>query len=155
MSPPLALLKSFVLILAAVFLPAALLVMLCAVTWTGRLIGIAGFFISVGPLLWSIGTERKTALLVRSGLLFLILGVATLIFIVSRLPNGQTPETSRLHARYADGGWHHQRFGPAGLLPEIDQIHLGFSAALLLDSLFNRAQHRELVDMTNHPERRF
>ena len=150
MSSPLALLKSFVLILAAVFLPAALLVTTCAVTWTGMLIGLAGLFISVGPLLWSIGTERKTALLVRSGLLILILGIAILIFIVSRLPNGQTPETSRFHARFADGGWHHQRYGPAGLLPEIDQIHLGFSAALLLDSLFNRAQHRELVDMTNH-----
>jgi hypothetical protein len=62
MPSPLALLKSFVLLLALVVLPMALFGLCCTVTWQGRLLSTSIGMISLGPLLWCIGHERESLL---------------------------------------------------------------------------------------------
>lgn len=58
MTSPLALLKAFVLLLALVCLPVAVVMLACGVTWTGLGLGLAVGRMGIGPLLGCIGDER-------------------------------------------------------------------------------------------------
>jgi hypothetical protein len=54
---PIALLKSFVLLLVLVLVPMAVFSLCCTVTWQGRLLSASVGMIGLGPLLWCI--EKK------------------------------------------------------------------------------------------------
>lgn len=149
MSSPLALLKAGVLMLALICMPAAWGLALCSVTWTGVGLGLAVGMIGGGPLLWCIGDERGSMRQLRLGQSMLGLGVAGGLGLAMLAPGGHTPETARMHSRDADGGRLHSRFSLGNVLPEIDQIHLGYAAALAFDPFFNREQKRELAAMTD------
>lgn len=149
MSSPLALLKAFVLLLALVLVPVAVVMLACGVTWTGLGLGLAVGMVGIGPLLWCIGDERCSTRQVWLGKGLLGLGLAMGAGLVMQAPDGHTPESARMHSRYADGGWHHARYGFGNVLPEIDQIHLGYAAAMVIDPLFTRAQKRELAALTD------
>ncbi len=149
MSSPLALLKAFVLLLALVCLPVAVVMLTCGVTWTGLGLGLAVGMVGIGPLLWCIGDERCSTRQVWLGKGLLALGLAMGAVLVMQAPDGHTPESARIHSRYADGGWHHARYGFGNVLPEIDQIHLGYAAAMAIDPLFTRTQKRELAALTD------
>ena len=149
MSSPLALLKAFVLLLALFLVPVAVVMLACGVTWTGLGLGLAVGMVGIGPLLWCIGDERCSTRQVWLGKGLLGLGLATGAGLVMQAPDGHTAESARIHSRYADGGWHHARYGFGNVLPEIDQIHLGYAAAMVIDPLFTRAQKRELAALTD------
>lgn len=149
MSSPLALLKAFVLLLALVLVPVAVVMLACGVTWTGLGLGLAVGMVGIGPLLWCIGDERCSTRQVWLGKGLLGLGLAMGAWLVMQAPDAHTPESARMHSRYSDGGWHHARYGFGNVLPEIDQIHLGYAAAMAIDPLFTRAQKRELAALTD------
>lgn len=149
MPSPFALLKALTLLLALILVPMALIALICVVTWPGRVLGASVGLIGIGPLLWWIGDERGSIRQLRLGQAFLVLGVVGMIGVVWRAPDGHTPESARIHSRYADGGWHYERFAFGNVLPEIDQIHFGYAAALAFDPFFNREQKRELSAMTD------
>lgn len=149
MTSPLALLKAFVLLLALVLVPVAVVMLACGVTWTGLGLGLAVGMVGIGPLLWCIGDERCSTRQVWLGKGLLGLGLAMGAGLITQAPDGRTPESARMHSRYADGGWHHTRYGFGNVLPEIDQIHLGYAAAMAIDPLFTRAQKRELAALTD------
>lgn len=149
MTTPLALLKAFVLLLALVCVPVAVVMLACGVTWTGLGFGWAVGMVGIGPLLWCIGDERCSTRQVWLGKGLLGFGLAMGAGLVIQAPDGRTAEGARMHSRYADGGWHFSRFGFGNVLPEIDQIHLGYAAAIALDPLFNRAQKRDLAALTD------
>jgi predicted esterase len=149
MSSPLALLKAAVLLLALVFLPVAVVLGFCSITWTGIGLGFAVGMIGCGPLLWCIGDERCSTRQVWLGKGLLGLGLAFGIGLVMQAPDGHTAESARMHSRYADGGWHHARFGFGNVLPETDQIHLGYQVAMKFDPFFTEEQKQELAAMTD------
>jgi predicted esterase len=63
-------------------------------------------------------------------------------------PNGSPPKNARVQNRYSDGGWHYQRFALGALLPEIDQLLLGFKLVPMVDPLFTMKQARSVSGLT-------
>jgi pimeloyl-ACP methyl ester carboxylesterase len=63
-------------------------------------------------------------------------------------PNGAPRKDARVQNRYSDGGWHYPRFALGALLPEIDQLLLGFKLVPMADSLFTMKQTREVSGLT-------
>jgi pimeloyl-ACP methyl ester carboxylesterase len=149
MSSPLSLLKAFVLLLTLVALPIAVFGLCCTVTWEGRLLSASVGAISLGPLLWCIGHERGSLLQGRMGKMLLVAGVAGFAFVDRRAPDGHTAEGAKIHTRYSTNGGRYIRWSIGSLLPEIDQIHLGYAVAVALDPLFTRQQRTELSAMTD------
>ncbi|GEP41986.1 alpha/beta hydrolase family protein [Brevifollis gellanilyticus] len=143
------LLKAFILALALMLVVGSMILMMVASEGTGRWIGGFALLVGIGPWLWCIGAERKSKVQVRMSQGFLAFGVAALLVMAPLAPDGHTSESARLHSRYSNGGWHYPRIHPGSAVPEIDQINLGFYAALMTDPYFNRAQFRELSAMTN------
>lgn len=149
MSSPLVWLKAVALLLALLLGPAALVMIVCAVTWPGWVLGASLGLIGTGPVLWWIGDERCSSAALWAGKSFPWLGSLGLAWVFWVAPSGLTPECTAIHSRYSGGGWHFDRFALGNLVPEIDQIHLGYAAALAVDPLFSRAQKRELAAITD------
>jgi pimeloyl-ACP methyl ester carboxylesterase len=143
------LLKVFILALAVMLVVASVVLTMVASGSSGKLTGVFAFLLGTAPWLWCIGAERRSLHQVRLGQGFLVVGTIALLVIASLSPDGRTPEDARLCSRYSDGGWRYPRLHPGSAVPEIDQINLGFYAALMMDPYFNRAQFRELSAMTN------
>ncbi|WP_395747524.1 alpha/beta hydrolase [Prosthecobacter sp.] len=149
MLSPQVLLKSIALVLALVLLPLSLFGLCCVVTWAGVVLSASMGLLGIAPLLYWIGDERGSVLQMRLGKVLPALACAGIALVVWHTPDGHTPETARIHSRYADGGWHYYRFSLGGLLPEIDQIHLGYAVASAFDPFFNQKQRRDLSAMTD------
>ncbi|MGV3661192.1 MAG: hypothetical protein ACO1TE_13480 [Prosthecobacter sp.] len=146
---PFSLLRALVLLLALAVVPFALLGLCCVVTWEGRLLFLGAVLLGTGPLLWCLGEERDRTGQTRLGQALLLAGVALLIVMISRAPDGKAPADGRMHTRFSKGAWHYDCGSFAAILPEIDQIHLGYVVALLFDPLFTRAQYQDLSAMTD------
>lgn len=149
MSSPLAILKAFALILALFLVPMTLFGLCCMVTWQGMLLSAAIGLLAVSPLLFWIGDERGSILQMRLGKILPLVACAGAAAAIWQTPDAHTPETARIHSRFADGGWHYDRFSVGSLLPEIDQIHLGYAVAVAIDPFFTRQQRRDLAAMTD------
>lgn len=149
MPSPLVLLKAFVLLLALTVLPVMLFGLCCTVTWQGSLLSASVGMLGLGPLLWCIGHERESLLQTRLGKIMLLAGIAGFAVVDLRAPDGHTAESARIHARYSTSGGRHIPWSIGSLLPEIDQLHLGYAVAVALDPLFTRQQRTELSAMTD------
>lgn len=149
MSSPLAILKAFALILALFLGPMALFGLCCMVTWQGRLLSAAVGLLAISPLLFWIGDERGSVLLMRLGKFLPLLACMGAAVVLWQTPNAHTPESARIHSRFSEGGWHYDRYSIGSLLPEIDQIHLGYAVAVAFDPFFTRQQRRDLAAMTD------
>ncbi len=149
MSSPLVLLKAFVLLLALTVLPMALFGLCCTVTWQSRLFSASVGMIGLGPLLWCIGYERGSLLQGRVGKSLLVAGVAGLAVVGWLAPDGHTAEGAKIHTRYSPRGGQYIAWSIGGLLPEIDQLHLGYAVAVAFDPLFTRQQRRDISAMTD------
>ncbi|MBN8421278.1 MAG: hypothetical protein J0L73_20355 [Verrucomicrobia bacterium] len=149
MSSPLVLLKAFALLLALFLGPLSMFGLCCMVTWQGLLLSAAIGALGIGPLLYWIGDERGSVLQMRLAQILLAVAGAGIALVLWQIPDAHTPETARIHSRYSDGGWHYERFATGSVLPEIDQIHLGYAVASALDPLFTQKQRRELSAMTD------
>jgi len=149
MPTPRALLKSFVLILALVVLPMALFGLCCTVTWQGRVLSVSGGMLGLGPLLWCIGYERESLLQGWLGKSLLLAGIVGFAVVDRRAPDGHTAESARIHTRYSTSKGRHISWSIGSLLPEIDQLHLGYAVAVAVDPLFTRRQRVELSAMTD------
>lgn len=149
MSSPLALLKAFALLLALVLAPLAVFGLCCMHTWQGRLLSTAIGLLAVGPLLYWIGDERGSVFQTRLGKMASLAACVGIVVALWQTPDARTSETARIHSRFSDGGWHYDRSSIGSLLPEIDQIHLGYAVAVALDPFFTRQQHSKLAAMTD------
>lgn len=143
------LLRASVLLTAFFLLPFAGGIVCCVKTWGGYLVGLSLGLVGLGPLLWCIGDERGSQTQVRFAKVVLLLGIIGLSGAVLRSPDGRTAESSHIHSRSADQGWCYPRFTFGNILPELDQIHLGYAVALAVDPMFNRTQKGELAAMTD------
>ena len=141
-------LRVIVLLLAAVCIPSGIVTLGCATTGLGRVYAVAVTLFGLGPFLWCIGDERGSRLQIWIGQGLLALVAPGLLFVTFHAPDGRTPETARIHSRFAGGKWRYQRFSHGNLLPEIDQIRVGYRAAEAFDPLFTQSQLRDLDAMT-------
>lgn len=149
MPSPQVILKSLALMLALFALPLSLFGLCCVITWQGLLLSAAFGMLGIGPLLYWIGDERGSVLQMRLAKTLLALACAGITTVLWQTPDARTSEASRIHSCYSDGGWHYDRFSIGSVLPEIDQIHLGYAVASALDPLFTQKQRRELSAMTD------
>ena len=149
MSSPIVWPRAFALLLGLCLIPGSILWLVCVVTWSGWILGLSMGLIGLGPLLWCIGDERESDRQTRFGKGCLLIGLIGVAVIAWRAPAGHTTAEGQMHTRYSDGQWHFDRFSFWNVVPEIDQIHLGFAAALALDPLFTRKQANELAELTD------
>ncbi|MFC5454184.1 alpha/beta hydrolase [Prosthecobacter fluviatilis] len=149
MLSPQVILKSLALMLALFAVPLSLFGLCCVITWQGTLLSSAAGLLGLGPLLYWIGDKRGSTQQMRLGKIFVVTACIAAAVVLWQTPDARTSEASRIHSRYSDGGWHYDRFSIGSVLPEIDQIHLGYAVASALDPLFTQKQRRELSAMTD------
>ena len=149
MSSPLVLLKAFALLLALALVPLAVFGFCCLVTWQGLLLSAAIGLLAISPLLYWIGDERGSVLQMRLGKFFPLVACFGAAVAFWQAPDAHTPETARIHSRFANGGWHYNRYSIGSLLPEIDQLNLGYAVAVACDPFFTRQQRSDLAAMTD------
>lgn len=149
MSSPLVLLKAFVLLLALILGPMAVIGLCCTVTWQGMLLSAAIGMIGLGPLLVCIGHERESLRQRWLGEGLLLAGLAGLAVVDWQSPDGRTDVSARVHARYSASHGRSVPWSIGSLLPDIDQIHLGYAVAVAFDPFFTRKQRTELAAMTD------
>ncbi|EDY16120.1 Dipeptidyl aminopeptidase/acylaminoacyl-peptidase-like protein [Chthoniobacter flavus Ellin428] len=143
------LLRVFSVAWAVAVCPISALLLLTAVTGRGRMFAIGALLLGAAPALaWlrrsgSQGRWRTTAGLAA----FVLWGLITFGLVVVS-PNGAPRKDARVQNRYSDGGWHYPRFALGALLPEIDQLLLGFRLVPMADSLFSMKQSREISGLT-------
>lgn len=148
MSSPLVFLKALVLLMVMIVVPMAIFGLCCTNTWQGRLLSVSVGMMGAGPLLWCIAYERESLLQRRLGQIMLLAGIAGFVVVAWQAPAGHTTESARVHARYSKSSGRHAAGSIGSLLPEIDQINLGYAVAVAFDPLFTREQHAELSSMT-------
>ncbi len=149
MSTPVVILKAAGLLLGLCLLPLSIFGLCCVVTWQGMLLCVSATLLAGSPLLFWIGDERGSVFQMTLGKVLLGLALAGVALVFWHTPDGHTPKTARIHSRFSDGGWHYDRFSPGSVLPEIDQIHLGYVAACAFDPFFTQKQRRDLSAMTD------
>lgn len=149
MSSPFVLLKAFALLLVLALAPLAVFGLCCMVTWQGMLFSAAIALLAISPLLFWIGDERGSVLQMRLGRFLPLVACVGAAVTLWQTPDAHTPETARIHSRFSVGGWHYDRYSVGSLLPEIDQIHLGYAVAVAFDPFFTRQQRRDLAAMTD------
>ena len=149
MSSPFVLLKAFALLLVLALVPLAVFGLCCMVTWQGMLLSAAIALLAISPLLFWIGDERGSVLQMRLGKFLPLVACVGAAATLWQTPDAHTPETARIHSRFSDGGWHYDRYSVGSLLPETDQIHLGYAVAVAFDPFFTRQQRRDLAAMTD------
>lgn len=129
--------------------PLAIAGLFCMVTWRGA--GLMGAFLAMGmgPLLWCIGDERESKQQKKWGIVFVWLGLIAFCGLAQTAVGSQPLSGSRIESRFSKSGWRFDRFSIGNLLPEIDQIHLGYLGARLLDPLLDKQQLMGLSSMTD------
>jgi pimeloyl-ACP methyl ester carboxylesterase len=110
----------------------------------GLLFGLAGLALALAPLLAGIDRVRNHPALKWAPVGALGIWVVLTLVLYLRAPDGRTSPTARVQNRYADGQWHFRRLALGNLLPELDQLKLGFQLVPYVDHLFNRKQARTL-----------
>ncbi len=125
-----------------------LLLLAVATTWDGRLFGFGALLAGLLPLLASIAWRKDERLWWRAtgicGAAWLLVAGAVLL----RVPRGIASSASRIRHVYADGHRSFPQFAPGNLLPECDQLMLGFTLMPALDPLLTNAQAGSLKHLT-------
>jgi len=119
-----------------------------AVTVTGRYFAITGIMAAFIPLVVCVAwrkSSKRVAILAGILLVALVVGLTS---VVTRAPKGIMTEQSKTQNLYADGGAHFCRYALGNLLPEIDQLGLGFLLMPVADPLFTQKQASELKAWT-------
>lgn len=110
---------------------------------------ITGLAVAVGPLLWCIGDERESRFQKIWGSMLVWLGLIGFCGLAQTAVGSKSLSNSRIDSRFSKSGFCFDRFSLGNLLPEIDQIHLGYFGARLLDPLLNEQQLSDLAGMTD------
>lgn len=133
---------------AAVMIPIPLLLLAVARTWDGRLFAVSSLLTGLIPLFVALawvtkrGVWRRVA--VYSGAVWLI----TACIVLWSAPAGPSSTKGRVAHVYADGRTKLQRYALGNLLPEVDQLMLGFTIMPAFDSLLTNAQASRLKSVT-------
>ena len=147
-SPPVVVPQIISALWALPIVPLSLLLLAVARTWDGRLFTVAALFTGLLPLLGSIAWVTKRRLWRRlaagAGLGWLV----AISVVLWRAPDGTGSAQSRIVHAYANGQTKFQRYALGNLLPEVDQLRLGFTLMPAFDSRLTSAQASDLKRMT-------
>lgn len=123
---------------AILLVPIALLLLGVANSWSGRL--CAGWALATGLFPWALlraaPGPRVTRLAWGAGVAWFALGLV----ILARAPSGTNAPGARVTHQYPGSASAFARYSPGNLLPEEDQLRLGFSLMPLIDPLLTLAQ---------------
>lgn len=133
---------------AAVSCGPALVLLGVAHTGTGRVFAMAALLIGLAPLAGCLARERESKAWARAGVALLLSWLALTLWLLFRAPAGKVAPGARVHTAYTRGAWQFPRFALGNLLPEVDQVRLGFRVAQAMDPLFNGGQRRHLEPLT-------
>lgn len=125
-------------------MPLSLLLLASAATWTGRLFAFASLIFSLVPALLCWGRKETSRWRARSACILLLIACMASLFLVFRAPTGSPGKLGRVQHSYSSPQNHFARFALGNILPEVDQLMLGYSLALFLDPLLTASQASEL-----------
>lgn len=131
--------------LSALIVPSVWLLIVAA-TMRGRLIAVTGIFAAVWPWLM-IAAMRRGAEFYRirnGGAIALITGMLLIVFTA---PSGSPRRESPVTNQYVGAG-RFNRFDVSQLVPEIEQLQVGFVIAPYVDRLMDRAESQHLRQLT-------
>lgn len=118
-----------------------------APTWVGKAVGIAGFSAIVSPLSGYLWYRQKSHVWQRVtlGAVIVLLVIPATILLMT--PSGHAPVSSPVQHRFTkDTGF--PRYHISNIIPEAEQIHLGFLLSSYTDSLFTPEQSRRVSPFT-------
>lgn len=128
--------------------PLALLLLVVAEFGRGRLFAVAALLTGILPLAISIAfrkrTKRWTTGVVAGGAIWL--GLTVLVFVLP--PTGQPYPQARVRHIFVSKNHAFPRYSLGNLLPECDQLLLGFSLMPMVDPLLTMTQAAELKSLT-------
>lgn len=123
--------------------------LLNAQTWTGRCLAVAGIIVVILPatlFLWYRGQSNRSFWGWSSVALGLTL-VGVLAGILLSTPTGHPPPDSPVHHHFSRGG-SFRSYRLTNIVPEIEQINLGFLIMPYLDPILTRDQARRVSVFT-------
>jgi pimeloyl-ACP methyl ester carboxylesterase len=128
--------------------PLAFVLLFVAVTALGRLFAITAIVAALLPAVahaaWRKGNRRRAAVAVA-----MFVGVCGgSAFLIARVPGGKVVGESAVRSLYVDGANRPVRHALGNVLPEVDQLMLGFTLMPMMDPLFTRTQASRLKKWT-------
>jgi pimeloyl-ACP methyl ester carboxylesterase len=128
--------------------PLALLLLVVAESGRGRLYAVTALLTALLPLATSIAWRKRTrrwaAGVVGGSVLWL--GLTVLVLVLA--PTGQSKPQARVRHVFAAKDHSFPRYSMGNLLPECDQLVLGFSLMPMVDPLLTMTQAAELKSLT-------
>lgn len=133
---------AYVLLLA----PLSIWFLINAQTWTGRGLAVLGLILAILPATlaaWARAKERRTTFKRLNAALGMILtGIASIILLTT--PSGNPPPDSPIQQRFTQP-IQFNRFALSNIVPEVEQINLGFQVMPYFDSIFTSDQARRVA----------
>jgi pimeloyl-ACP methyl ester carboxylesterase len=141
-------LRVVLVIWAGAVVPVATVLLCVAASWTGRLFALALLTAALLPANVALAVHRRMRVWYWMVSLCLanLLGAGAVLLSVA--PNGEMPPGSRVHRVTASVDGAVRRLASWNLLPEVDQLMLGFTVLPLADPLFTSRQASELKKWT-------
>lgn len=133
---------------AAVACVPALVLLGVAHTGTGRVFAVAALLIGLAPLAGCLARERASRAWARAAMVLPLGWLVLTVWLVFQAPSGRALPGARVHTVYTRGSWQFPRFALGNLLPEVDQLRLGFRVAQAGDPLFTGEQRRRVEPLT-------
>ena len=135
------------LMVGAIVVPLATILLIVADTWAGRLFAVAVFFAAgtIALALFGRAPTRRRRLRLAAGIGFV--GIGLVVAIARWAPPGVTVSSARVSHLTPEGGGP-CRLAPTNLVPEVDQLMLGFSIMPLLDPLLTFREAGQLKAST-------
>jgi len=128
--------------------PVAMILLVVAVTWTGRVFAVAAAFAGIAPLVGTLAWHRGTSFWRHAAIVIVAVCLVLSGVSVWRAPDGGPRTGVRVQHLDTGGGWRFRRFAPGNVLPEVDQLMLGFTIMPFLDPLFTGTQASHLKRWT-------
>ena len=135
--------------LSSVVFPLSLWLLINAITWTGRGLAIVGFLATILPASFYLQHHFKilnrTWQYLNFSLVIGLIGLVILILVTT--PTGQPGLDSPVSHQFS-GSMKFLRYRLTNIIPEAEQINLGFTVMPYLDPIFTHAQAQRVSGFT-------
>lgn len=135
------------LVMAVLLGPLSGLLLVVARTGRGRIFALTALVIALGPLGVLLAGRRRSHAAARLALAGLVIVVGTASWLAGSAPRGDAPSSARTFHRYT-GDAVFPRYALGNLLPEVDQLMLGFTLVPLVDPVLTQASASRLKAWT-------
>ncbi len=135
-------------LLAVVLVPLPLLLLVVGETVRGRIFALAALALVLSPLAAAFAWRHASRAWWRTAAALFASWAGLALGLALSAPAGTTDPTARVFHLYANPPAHFSRFALGNLLPETDQLMLGFTLAPALDRLLTQAQASRLKAAT-------